>query len=45
MAVPQDDARRLTLSLEIARALEQATDHLSHAAFALRERVLEELSA
>jgi len=45
MAVPQEDARRLTLSLEIARALEQATDHLSHAAFALRARVLEELSA
>lgn len=33
------------LGLEIARALETATDHLAHAAMALRERVLEELSA
>jgi uncharacterized protein Yka (UPF0111/DUF47 family) len=40
-----DDARILVLSLELARALEESTDHLAHAALALRERVLEELSA
>ena len=45
MAVPQGDARALVLGLEIARALETATDHLSHAALSLRDRVLEELSA
>jgi uncharacterized protein Yka (UPF0111/DUF47 family) len=45
MAAPQGDARALTLGLEVARALEGATDHLSHAAFSLRERVLQELSA
>jgi len=45
MAAPGADARLLVLGLEIARALETATDHLNHAALALRERVLEELSA
>jgi len=33
------------LGLEIARALEKATDHLSHSALSLRDRVLQELSA
>jgi uncharacterized protein Yka (UPF0111/DUF47 family) len=41
---PQPDARGLVLGLEIARTLEATTDHLAHAALALRERVLEELS-
>lgn len=45
MATPSTDARALILGLEIARALEIATDHLSHAALSLRDRVLEELSA
>jgi hypothetical protein len=45
MAVASSDARALTLGLEVARALETATDHLSHAALSLRDRVLEELSA
>jgi hypothetical protein len=45
MAQPRGDARPLVLGLEIARALETATDHLSHSALALRDRVLEELSA
>lgn len=45
MATANIDARALMLGLEIARALEVATDHLSHAALSLRDRVLEELSA
>ena len=45
MAQPQADARALVLSVEVARALETATDHLSHSALSLRDRVLEELSA
>lgn len=45
VAPPQVDARAMTLGLEITRALETATDHLSHAALSLRDRVLEELSA
>ena len=45
MSVPRQDARALVLGLEIARALETATDHLSHSALSLRDRVLEELSA
>lgn len=45
MGKPQDDARLLVLGLEVTRALEGATDRLAHAALALRERVLEELSA
>src|SRR5579862_4019763 len=45
MSSAQSDARALTLGLEITRALETATDHLSHAALSLRDRVLEELSA
>lgn len=44
MAVPATDARSLVLGLELARALEGATDHLAHAALSLRERVLGELS-
>ena len=45
MAAPAADARLLALPLEIARALEEATDHLSHAALSLRQRVLAELAA
>jgi len=45
MREPATDARGLVLRLEIARALETATDHLAHAALSLRDRVLEELSA
>ena len=45
MAVPQDDARALVLGLEVARALETATDHMAHSALSLRDRVLEELTA
>jgi len=45
MAKPADDARSLVLGLEVARSLETATDHLAHAALALRDRVLEDLSA
>ncbi|MFZ0694222.1 MAG: hypothetical protein WAN51_08755 [Alphaproteobacteria bacterium] len=45
MAGARSDARPLVLGLEIARALETATDHLSHSALSLRDRVLEELSA
>ena len=45
MAAANSDARPLVLGLEIARALEKATDHLSHSALSLRDRVLEELSA
>ena len=41
----EKDPRLLTLGLELAKALESATDQLSHAAFALRDRVLEELAA
>lgn len=39
------EARVLVLQMEIARALETATDHLAHAAFALRDRILGELAA
>jgi uncharacterized protein Yka (UPF0111/DUF47 family) len=39
------DARTLVIGIEIARAIEDATDHLAHAAHALRNRVLKELSA
>jgi uncharacterized protein Yka (UPF0111/DUF47 family) len=45
LALPGDELRPLLLCVELARALEGATDQLSHAAFALRERVLGELSA
>ena len=45
MAAAHGDARPLVLALEIAQALEEATDHLSHSALSLRDRVLEELSA
>jgi uncharacterized protein Yka (UPF0111/DUF47 family) len=45
MRAPAADARPLVLGLEIARSLETATDHLAHAALALRDLVLEELSA
>ncbi len=39
------DAKTLVLGIEIARAIERATDCLAHAAHALRDRVIEELSA
>ncbi|HXY58495.1 MAG TPA: hypothetical protein VEH76_07930 [Methylocystis sp.] len=39
------DARILVVGVEIARAIESATDRLAHAAHALRNRVLKELSA
>jgi uncharacterized protein Yka (UPF0111/DUF47 family) len=45
VAVASSDARSLVLGLELARSLESATDHLAHAAFSLRDRMLEELSA
>jgi len=45
MRAPCADARTLMLGLEVARALETATDHLAHAALSLRDRILEELSA
>ncbi|PWR26049.1 hypothetical protein [Zavarzinia aquatilis] len=45
VATPSADARPLILGIEVARAIETATDHLSHAALSLRDRVLEELSA
>jgi hypothetical protein len=44
MAAPALEARSLVLGIELARALERSTDYLAHAAFSLRERVLEELS-
>lgn len=39
------DARGFVLGWEIVRKLEEATDHLSHSALSLRDRVMEELSA
>lgn len=42
---PPADARLPALGLEIARALEESTDRLAHAAMALRARLLQELSA
>ena len=42
---PANDARALVLGLQIAQALEEATDRLAHAAMSLRNRVLQELSA
>jgi uncharacterized protein Yka (UPF0111/DUF47 family) len=45
MSAPCDDARRFFLDVEIAHRLEDATDHLAHAALSLRDRVLEELQA
>ncbi len=39
------DVRALVLGLEIARALEETTDWLAHAAISLRERMLQGLSA
>ncbi|HWE72755.1 MAG TPA: hypothetical protein VG328_06310 [Stellaceae bacterium] len=45
IAAPEGRARALLLAIEIVRKLERATDHLSHAAFSLRDRVMEELSA
>lgn len=44
MAAPATDARLPPLGLELAHALERATDHMGHAALALRDRLLEELS-
>lgn len=45
VAAPEEHARAFFLGIEIVRRLEKATDHLSHSAFALRDRVMEELSA
>jgi hypothetical protein len=45
VAVASSDARSLVLSLELARALETVADYFAHAAFSLRDRMLEELSA
>ena len=45
MQISHADARTLVLGIEVARALEGVTDHVAHAALALRGRVLEELSA
>lgn len=42
---PPFDPRLPALGLEIARALEESTDRLAHAAMALRARLLQELSA
>lgn len=42
---PPLDPRLPALGLEIARALEDSTDRLAHAAMALRARLLQELSA
>ncbi len=39
------EAPTLVLRIEIARALETATDHLAHAALALRNRILGDLAA
>lgn len=39
----KSEPRTLVLRMEIAKALETATDYLAHAAFALRDRVLGEL--
>ncbi len=41
----ETNPRMLILRMEIAKALETATDRLAHAAFALRDRVLGELPA
>ena len=40
-----DDVRTVLVGVEVARAIESATDRLAHAAYALRNRVLQELSA
>ena len=45
MATAPADARLPVLGLELAHALERATDHMGHAALALRDHLLEELSA
>lgn len=39
------DGNLIFIAVELARALETSTDHLARAALALRERILEELSA
>jgi uncharacterized protein Yka (UPF0111/DUF47 family) len=44
MASPQADARLPVVGVELAHAAERATDHLAHAALALRDHVLEELA-
>lgn len=45
LAIEGGDAKTLILGIEIARKIERATDHIAHAAHALRDRVLQELSA
>jgi hypothetical protein len=39
------EANLTFIAVDLARALESATDHLARAALGLRERVMEELSA
>jgi hypothetical protein len=45
LLAPPGDVKSIVLGIETARALETATDYLSHSALLLRDRVLEELSA
>lgn len=44
MASPAKDARVPVVGMELAHAVERATDHLAHAALALRDHVIEELA-
>jgi uncharacterized protein Yka (UPF0111/DUF47 family) len=44
-SIGRSDVRVVVLGLEIARALEQTTDWMAHAALSLRNRILEGLSA
>ncbi len=43
MRAPPKDARVPVVGMELAHAIERATDHLAHAALALRDHVIEEL--
>ncbi|HXW26633.1 MAG TPA: hypothetical protein VEK73_17955 [Xanthobacteraceae bacterium] len=45
MLASPGEANLTFIAIELARALESATDHLARAALSLRERVIEELSA
>ncbi len=45
LSIGDGDAKTAVVGVEIARSIERATDCLAHAARALRDRVLEELSA
>lgn len=44
MRSPAKDARVPVAGMELAHAIERATDHLAHAALALRDHVIEELA-